>query len=239
MPVKITYDSPDPMIPLRLTAVAANPDMSVLTWFFANDQAVPTNYTHMQIPTDDLRFFIWGGNNYRSLIGTTADRFNGQAFVTEYAGPTNNFAFTDPLLLELAQKHRYLTRLNTVISPEEMTIDPVFGYDPNRDDVSNVRDLSDYEKDLYDCDRDPNFQPANVDSGSEESGGSTINIPFFGNGGNDSQGNDNSSGSGSANDANDSGSFRNLILLIVLIGFVLGIFVVILAGILMIRRSMR
>lgn len=234
-PVKVTYDSPEPMIPLRLTAVAANPDMAVLIWFFANDQAVPANYTHMQIPTDDLRFFIWGGNNYRSLIGTTADRFNGQAFVTEYAGPTNNFAFTDPLLVELAQKHRYLTRLNTVISPEEMTIDPVFGYDPNREDVSNVRDLSDYDKDLYECDRDPNFQPANV----EESGGSTINIPFFGSDSGDSPGNDNSSGNGSASDTDDSGSFRSLILSVVLVGFVLGGLVVIVAGILIIRRSMR
>jgi hypothetical protein len=243
MPVKVTYDSPEPMIPLRLTAVAANPDMAVLTWFFADQQAVPVNYTHMQIPTDDLRFFLWGGNNYRQLIGTTADRFNGQAFVTEYAGPSNNFTFTDPLLVDLAEKHNYLTRLNTVISPEEMTLDPVFGYDSNREDVSNIRDLSDHDKDLYECDRDPNFQPVDAESNTEESeGGGIINIPFFGSGSDDnSNGNDNSAVSNGENntDSGSSNSFRTGILVGVGIMVLAGAFVVIGAGIWLIRRSSR
>ncbi len=45
-----------------------------------------------------------------------------------------------------------MTRLNTVISPEEMTVDPVFDYDSRLDDVSNVRDLSRL-KGLFDCER--------------------------------------------------------------------------------------
>ena len=233
-PVKVTYDSPEPMIPLRLTAVAANPDMAVLTWFFAEEQAVPMNYTHIQIPTDDLRFFIWGGNNYRQLIGETADRFAGQAFVTEYAGPSANFTFTDPLLVELAQEHSYLTRLNTVISPEEMTVDPVFGYDGSKPDVSNVRDLSDYDNDLYECDRDSSFQPAEAEN---EGGGGIINLPFIGGGGND-----NSSGTGNDNDsspeaADDGSGFRTGLIMGVLVMTVAGAFVVIGAGIWLIRRS--
>jgi hypothetical protein len=233
MPVKVTYDSPEPMIPLRLTAVAANADMTVLTWFFAEQQAVPVNFTHMQIPTDDLRFFVQGGNNYRQLIGQTADRFNGQAFVTEFAGPSSNFSFTDPLLVELAQKHRYLTRLNTVISPEEMTVDPVFGYDGNRADVSNIRDLSDYDKDLYTCDRQSNFDPAAAENGNE--GGAIINLPFIGNGG----GNDNSAVNGGDGDTSSSSSsgFRTGIIVGILVATVAGAFVAIGAGIYFIRRS--
>jgi hypothetical protein len=37
-PIKMTYESTQPMIPLRLTAVAANPNMTVLTWIFADSQ---------------------------------------------------------------------------------------------------------------------------------------------------------------------------------------------------------
>jgi hypothetical protein len=63
--------------------------------------------------------------------------------VTEYAAPAHELVVTHPLLQELASSYAYLTRLSTVISPEEMTVDPVFDYDPQRKDVSNVHDLSD------------------------------------------------------------------------------------------------
>jgi hypothetical protein len=231
-PIKITYGSSEPMIPLRLTAVAANPNMAVLSWFFAEEQAVPVNYAHMEIPNDDLRFVLFGGNNYRQLMREKADAFSGRAFVTEYAGPSANFAFTDPLLVELAQTHTYLTRLNTFISPEEMTVDPVFGYDGSRPDVSNVRDLSSFDQDLYDCDRDPSFEQT-----SDSEGGGIINLPFIGNGG----GNDNGSGVGGDGDAStaDSDNFQTGILIAIVIAVMAGAFVAIGAGIWMIRRSGR
>lgn len=151
-PVQITYHTAKPMIPLRLTAVAANPDMAVLVWFFADSQMVPANYAHIVVPDNKLTFYTFGGNNYRQLMGDTANQTNGQAFVTEYAAPTSNIAFNDPLLKELSQKHRYLTRLNTVLSPEEMTLDPVFDVDASLADVSNVHDLSQMTG-MYDCER--------------------------------------------------------------------------------------
>ncbi len=141
-PIKITYETDRPMIPLRLTAVAANPDMRVLTWIYAERQAIPVNYAHIEIPDDELTFFAFGGNDYRSVMSTTVDDYGGQAFVTEYAAPAHELVVTHPLLQELAGSYAYLTRLSTVISPEEMTVDPVFDYDPQRKDVSNVHDLS-------------------------------------------------------------------------------------------------
>ena len=152
-PIQVTYPSEKPMIPLRLTAVAANPNMAVLTWFFANAQAIPTNYAHMEIPDEAITFFTGGGNNYRQLLSQTADQFNGQAFITEFAGPTRETNFNDPLLQELSQQYSYLTRLNTVISPEEMTVDPIFDYDPDRPNVFNIHDLSNMTG-LYDCEKD-------------------------------------------------------------------------------------
>jgi hypothetical protein len=151
-PIQVTYPSEKPMIPLRLTAVAATPNMAVLTWIFAQAQAVPTNHSHMEIPDEAITFFTGGGNNYRQLVAETADQHNGQAFITVFAGPTREISFSDPLLQELGQQYSYLTRLNTVISPEEMTVDPIFDYDTNRANVFNVHDLSNMTG-LYDCEK--------------------------------------------------------------------------------------
>lgn len=173
-PIQITYEGELPMIPLRLTAVAANPDMRILTWVFADEQAIPTNYGHFEIPDRDITFFTFGGNNYRQLIGEYADQFDGKGFITEYAAPASELAVVDPLLLEYVENYDYVTRLSTVISPEEMTIDPVFDYDPQRPDVSNIRDLSN-ERGLYDCEKEQreNLESAidtiNIFSGSDDS----------------------------------------------------------------------
>ena len=153
-PVKVTYPSERPMIPLRLTAVAANPDMAVMVWIYADRQAVPVNYAKMDIANDELTFFGWGqSNNYRRLMSEKADEYGGQAFITEYAAPTRELRVTHPLLQELTGRFAYVTRLNTVISPEEMTVDPIFDYDPQLKDVSNVRNLSGMTG-LYQCERE-------------------------------------------------------------------------------------
>ena len=156
-PVKITYPSDMPMIPLRLTAVAANQDMQVMTWFYAEKQAVPLNYAEMRIMDQELIFTSFGTSNYRQLMGEKADEYGGQAFITEYAAPTRELVVTHPLLQQLGRSHPYVTRLNTVISPEEMTVDPVFWYDSQRKDVSNIHDLSGYTG-LFACES-PDSRP--------------------------------------------------------------------------------
>ncbi len=153
-PVKVTYPSSRPMIPLRLTAVAANPDMAVMVWIFADEQAVPVNYGKMEIANEELVFFGRGSrNNYRQLMGRKADETDGKAFITEYAAPTSRLTVAHPLLQDLSRRYAYVTRLNTVISPEEMTVDPVFDYDSGLENVSNVRDLS-RMRGLFQCERE-------------------------------------------------------------------------------------
>ena len=56
-----------------------------------------------------------------------------------------------------AENAPYLTRLMTVIDPEEMTIDPMFTFDDSLDDVSNVRDARELQG-LFDCERVESFQ---------------------------------------------------------------------------------
>ena len=153
MPIEITYGGDKPMIPLRLTAVAAADEMPVFTWIFADEQAVPENYEHMEIATAELTFSDFGGNDYRSLVQRRADALDGRAFITEFAGPSNSIELSHPYLQNMGRQHGYLTRLSTFISPDEMTVDPVFAFDGDRADVSNVRDASELTG-LYRCERE-------------------------------------------------------------------------------------
>ncbi|MEM9949989.1 MAG: DUF2330 domain-containing protein [Chloroflexota bacterium] len=164
-PVVMTYESELPMIPIRLTAVAANPNMNILTWIFADEQAYPQNYEHITIRDRDIRGeqFTFTGNNYMQLLDDAIDEENGLAMTTEYAQPTSELAelqITDPTLQQLTQDYTYVTRLLGRMSPEEMTLDPIFAFDGSRDDVSNIRDLTDRNAHVFwQC--DPIFYPSN------------------------------------------------------------------------------
>jgi hypothetical protein len=107
----------------------------------------------MEIPDKEITFFTFGGNNYRQLVSDEANEYGGQAFITEYAAPANEISVVHPLLQHLRENYAYVTRLSTVISPDEMTVDPIFDYDPQRKDVSNVHDLSNLSG-VWDCERE-------------------------------------------------------------------------------------
>src|SRR5207244_670872 len=55
-PVKMTYKATKPMIPLRLTAVAATPNMVVLTWILEKAQAEPEDYAAVSVPASVAGF---------------------------------------------------------------------------------------------------------------------------------------------------------------------------------------
>jgi len=152
-PIEITYPGTQPMIPLRLTAVAALPNMPIWVWVFGEHQAVSTNFTNMEIATEEISFFPFGGNDYTFLVQQRANALDGHAFITEYAQRVGPGAVEHPWLDAQIEKADYLTRLNTYIDPQEMTVDPVFGFDADKPDVSNVRDASDLDG-LYSCQRD-------------------------------------------------------------------------------------
>jgi hypothetical protein len=151
-PIEITYGGTEPMIPLRLTAVAAQPNMPIWVWIFGDHQAVSTNFTNMEIANEEITFFPFGGNDYTFLVQQRANALDGHAFITEYAQPTDSGLFDHDWLVAQAESSAYLTRLNTYIDPEEMTADPLFGFDADLADVSNVRDASDLDG-LYLCER--------------------------------------------------------------------------------------
>ncbi len=152
-PVEITYPGTQPMIPLRLTAVAAQPNMPIYVWIFGDHQSVPENYEHFEIKTEELTFSPFGFSDYTQLISSRADAVGGRGFITEFAGPSESLSFADPYLVQKADEQPYVTRLTTTIDPEEMKTDPMFMFDESAEDVSNVRNARSL-RGLYDCERD-------------------------------------------------------------------------------------
>jgi hypothetical protein len=88
-PLILRYDSEVPMIPIRLTAVAADPDMGVLVWLLGESRAVPLNYPHV-IPNYTRLDWYNGSFNayvsYQTLVTDAMNEAGGQGFATDYAG---------------------------------------------------------------------------------------------------------------------------------------------------------
>ena len=223
-PIVLTYAAEKPMIPIKLTQVAANDDMGVLTWLLGDARAVPKNYLSLELNEARINWFNASANYNDVVIAAANDTGTGQGFVTEYSQPAGALAsvvfgendaaaweqfrttsfpnlpamfesayfqwgswdgFWDavkavgtlsegvtwesfqlcpdcgpPVLtfvpeelvnsletnviepVELVQRlidaHPQVTRLYTTLSAAEMTVDPIFTFNPDLGDVSNV-----------------------------------------------------------------------------------------------------
>jgi len=100
-PITFTYAATKPGIPIRLTGVAATPDMGVFVWVFGKHRAVPDNYRHAAINEARIDWFGQGGN-YAQVVTEAMNEAGGQAFVTDYAGSNSviDAAAFDPAPLE-------------------------------------------------------------------------------------------------------------------------------------------
>jgi len=87
-PIELTYKADAPMIPIKLTAVAANQDMGVLAWALSNARAVPFNYNSLELNEARINWFN-AASNYNQVVTEAADAAGGQGFVTEYAAPSS------------------------------------------------------------------------------------------------------------------------------------------------------
>jgi Uncharacterized protein conserved in bacteria (DUF2330) len=84
-PIVLTYDADLPMIPIKLTAVAANDDMGVMTWVLSDSRAVPMNYGALELNEARINWFN-ASLNYNDVVTAAANDAGGQGFVTEFAG---------------------------------------------------------------------------------------------------------------------------------------------------------
>ncbi len=143
-PIKMTYRSMAPIVPLRLTSIAAMPEMGVKVWVLSDKRFGPANVPAIEIADEELRFDPNSGrNNYLPLVARKVDEAGGHGFITELAGDTQELAETianqripgragpdaeaaRDSLAEILRSQPYITRMYTRVSPEEMDIDPLF-----------------------------------------------------------------------------------------------------------------
>ncbi len=89
-PVVLRYKGDESCVPIRLTRIAAKEDMDIRAFFLADARTIPTNYRHVLVNPLKLDWINFAGN-YKEIISLAVDAFGaeGNAFVTEYAGPSN------------------------------------------------------------------------------------------------------------------------------------------------------
>jgi hypothetical protein len=85
-PVSLLLPTDTPTIPLRPTAVAAQPDMGVIVHLLGDARGVPTNYQLVELNYAALNWFS-PGQHYAQLVSHAVDQAEeGRAFVTDFAG---------------------------------------------------------------------------------------------------------------------------------------------------------
>jgi hypothetical protein len=151
-PFKLTLAGESPSIPLRLSAIAAEPEMGIVVWIFGNSRYEPGNADELSIDNKDLRLDNRYQSNWLTLVARAVDQAQGRGFVVENAGDVSSLqnllmnSFSSAMDQEEARKAltdlfantSYMTRLYTRLSPEEMTYDPVFKRS-SKGDVSRFR----------------------------------------------------------------------------------------------------
>ena len=95
-PLAMTYEWPRPIIPLRITAVAAEPHLAVTSYIYANEEYQAMDKPMVEIAADDrITVDMSGRINYPMALSRIIDEAGGDAFITEYAGLAPA-GFTDP-----------------------------------------------------------------------------------------------------------------------------------------------
>jgi hypothetical protein len=175
-PFRFTLPGSAPSIPLRMTALAAEPEMSILVFVLGEQRYEGKNWGNLAVADDQIRFNPFNYSypvrtNWAELVAKAVDTAGGQGWVTEFAGAsatytqqvdqqvTNGFFATPEdedaaqQLLGVLQAHPYLTRLYTRLSAEEMASDPVFG-ESALGDVDRSHQLSRIVDGVDQCVRD-------------------------------------------------------------------------------------
>ena len=120
-PIRLTYEAPCAMIPIKLTAVATQPDLPVLVWVLGSSRAVPTNYLSLRL-NDALINWFAPLSNYDAVVGAAADEAGGQGFVTEMSARTST---VPSLLPDLQAGWAARTRMRTSSSDHTVIADAV------------------------------------------------------------------------------------------------------------------
>jgi hypothetical protein len=158
VPIRFHCPVPNPTIPLRLTAIAAEPQMGFLVFVIGPRRFTTLNAVEVVIDAADVRIDSRGQNNYFPLVSKRIDEAGGFGFVVERAQPAavirqrvaNTFVDGSEeeqqareALTTLLTDDRYVTRFYGRMDPDEMLEDPIFtAAPPGSPDVAGIIDLS-------------------------------------------------------------------------------------------------
>jgi MYXO-CTERM domain-containing protein len=153
-PIVLTYDAAKPMIPIKLTAVAANDDMGVLTWVLGEHQAVPQNYYALELNEARINWFNPNAG-YNDVVIAAANEAGGQGFVTEYAQPGSDLQGTVWFDFE-QEEWEFFKDYAPNLDPSELVVEAIWGYsqwdgfwDVIREQVTLPPDIT--IEDVQDC----------------------------------------------------------------------------------------
>jgi hypothetical protein len=158
-PLKMVYRDAEPMVPLRLSSLAAMPEMGVKVFVLGSERYTVKGQPELEVDLSDMRYDLWSGqSNYSAVVARTIDAANGQGMVVDFAGPAAPIAEAlsggfapqvepgaeDPQALanQLLSGVGYITRFYGRYSPEEMSQDILFARDAARPDVARERQLT-------------------------------------------------------------------------------------------------
>jgi hypothetical protein len=100
-PIILRLPSTEACLPLKLTAIAATPDLRINVWVLAAGRAIPINFAEIGVNLAKIDWFNFG-RNYDQLLKEAANEAMGSAFAVEYAQPSavsaTWFAVADPSL---------------------------------------------------------------------------------------------------------------------------------------------
>ena len=142
----ISFTAPTgPAIPLVLTSVAATTNMDVVAYVLSDEQYAPAGFQRIDFPWSQVEMIEeLGMTDYTLRLEEAVEGLGGRAFVTEFAGPSDSQAGQiDAETADLLAQRPYLTRMRTLIDPDDMTFDPSFVPAPELSDVDNVHVLVD------------------------------------------------------------------------------------------------
>jgi hypothetical protein len=85
-PLKMRYRAAFPSVPLVITAVAAQPHLTVTSFIYSAKQFAAMSHPAVQLDAKRLAVDASGRSNYPMLLARAIDEAGGDGFVTEYAG---------------------------------------------------------------------------------------------------------------------------------------------------------
>lgn len=85
-PLRMRYRAAFPMVPLLLTAVGADPHMTVTTYIYSNEVFRPMGHPIVQLDEKQLARDKTGRLNYPMVLAKAIDQVGGDGFVIEYRG---------------------------------------------------------------------------------------------------------------------------------------------------------